>query len=76
MRQTHLLLALVVRSHAPGQSAAMATASIKGLMFQGDSPNWRPLLRHMDEELVGWFMWMFEVRTLDNRSLGRGCQRG
>jgi len=47
----------------------MATASIKGLMFQGDSPNWRPLLRLLDEELVGWFMWMFEVRTLDRRSL-------
>lgn len=47
----------------------MATNFVRALMFQGDTPNWKPLLRLLDEELVGWFMWMFELRTLDNRPL-------
>ncbi len=44
-------------------------ADVTGLMFQGDTPDWRPLLRIMDEELVGCFMWMFEIRTLANKPL-------
>ena len=36
---------------------------ITGRMSQGDRPDWRPLTRVMDEELVGTFMWMYEVET-------------
>jgi hypothetical protein len=38
---------------------------LKGKMTQGDSPDWRPLENLANEEIAGWFMWMFEVALSD-----------
>jgi hypothetical protein len=38
-------------------------------MLQGDSPDWRPLSRVMDEGLLETFMWMFEVELEDGTRL-------
>jgi hypothetical protein len=34
---------------------------LRGEPTQGDTPNWQPLIDLIGEELVGSFMWMFEV---------------
>jgi hypothetical protein len=38
-------------------------------MAEGSSPSWRPLLDLVGEQVVGDFMWMFEVELLDGRVL-------
>ncbi len=38
-------------------------------MTQGESPEWRPLLDLVGEEVTGDFMWMFEVELSDGSSL-------
>jgi hypothetical protein len=37
----------------------------KGARYQGDTPNWEPLLSVLGEYLTGHFMWMFEVALTD-----------
>lgn len=37
----------------------------KGQSIQGDSPEWGPLFQTVGEEIVGDFMWMFEVELAD-----------
>jgi len=42
---------------------------VTGRMKQGDTPDWQPLARVVDEHLMGWFMWMFEVATPGGRPI-------
>jgi hypothetical protein len=37
-----------------------------GTMTQGDTPDWKPLLDLVGEELTGEFMWMFEVQVAND----------
>jgi hypothetical protein len=37
--------------------------------LQCENPDWRPLERIMDVELVGWFMWMHEAATPSGRPI-------
>jgi hypothetical protein len=43
------------------------TTAIKGRSIQGDDPDWGPLERTVGLEVVGDFMWMFEVELEDGR---------
>lgn len=38
-----------------------------GGIVQYDEPIWEPLERAVGDELMGWFMWMFEVQTNEHR---------
>lgn len=38
-------------------------------MTNGDDPVWAPLEAAVGDELVGWFMWMYEVRLDDGTAL-------
>jgi hypothetical protein len=38
-------------------------AYVFGGIVQYDEPRWEPLERAVGEELMEWFMWMFEVQT-------------
>jgi hypothetical protein len=42
-------------------------AYLFGGIVQYDQPRWEPLELAVGEELMGWFMWMFEVRTTEHR---------
>ncbi|MDX6677394.1 MAG: ribonuclease VapC [Solirubrobacteraceae bacterium] len=42
-------------------------AAIKGRMTQGDEPDWGPLETTVGIEVVGDFMWMYEVELDDGR---------
>jgi hypothetical protein len=42
---------------------------VTGNSVQGSVPEWGPLLEAVGERLAGTFMWMFEVRLSDGRSL-------
>jgi hypothetical protein len=42
---------------------------ILGVMLQGGSPDWAPLIAAVGEEVTAGFMWMFEVATSDRRRL-------
>lgn len=46
-----------------------AAKTIVGHMTQFSMPNWAPLGQVMDEELMGAFMWMFEVAMGDGTRL-------
>jgi hypothetical protein len=41
----------------------------RGVSTQGDTPDWKPLLDAVGEELTGDFMWMFEVELTDGTRL-------
>jgi hypothetical protein len=43
--------------------------TIRGVMTQGDTPDWGPLERTVGYDVVGDFMWMFEVELEDGRML-------
>jgi hypothetical protein len=43
--------------------------TLTGVMTQGDTPSWTALEELLDEELLGSFMWMFEVRLEDGTRL-------
>lgn len=45
------------------------TRTIKGVMTQGDTPDWKPLANTVGYDLAGDFMWMFEVTLEDGRRL-------
>jgi hypothetical protein len=45
------------------------TRTIKGVMTQGDTPDWKPLENTVGYDLAGDFMWMFEVTLEDGRRL-------
>jgi hypothetical protein len=36
---------------------------IEGAVEQADDPDWGPLEAVIDVPLLGWFMWMYEIRT-------------
>jgi hypothetical protein len=36
---------------------------VEGELAQCKTPDWGPLMAVLDEPLLGWFMWMHEVRT-------------
>jgi hypothetical protein len=38
-------------------------------MLQGHEPDWRPLLKTAGEEVMGDFMWMFEVELSSGKRL-------
>ena len=42
---------------------------VRGWVRQHDQPEWRPLLAVVGRELVGWFMWMWEVELADGGRL-------
>jgi hypothetical protein len=43
--------------------------TIRGVMTQGDTPDWAPLEQTVGYDVVGDFMWMFEVQLEDGRKL-------
>jgi hypothetical protein len=43
------------------------TAYVFGGIVQYDEPCWEPLEVAVGEELMEWFMWMFEVQTTEHR---------
>jgi hypothetical protein len=43
--------------------------TITGIATQGETPDWGPLLDAVGEDVVGDFMWMFEVTLADGRKL-------
>jgi hypothetical protein len=43
------------------------TAYVFGGIVQYDEPCWEPLELAVGEELMEWFMWMFEVQTTEHR---------
>jgi hypothetical protein len=42
-------------------------AYIQGGIIQYDEPRWEPLELAVGEDLMDWFMWMFEVQTTEHR---------
>lgn len=42
---------------------------IQGREMQGTEPDWEPMLKLLDEDLVGYFMWMFEANLEDGTSV-------
>ena len=42
---------------------------IRGEGTQGDTPDWKPLEHLIGEEMIGWFMWMYEVELADGTRL-------
>ena len=47
----------------------MERKPVTGRMVQGDQPDWQALARVVDEDDMGEFMWMFEVRTEDGERI-------
>lgn len=45
------------------------TKYVRGEMTQGDRPNWKPLEDLVGDEVVGDFMWMYEVELADENAL-------
>jgi hypothetical protein len=43
--------------------------TIRGVIAQGDAPDWTPLENAVGYDVAGDFMWMFEVALEDGRSL-------
>jgi hypothetical protein len=43
----------------------MATRTLPGTMLESQRLVWQPLLDLVGEQLVEWFMWMFEVELAD-----------
>jgi hypothetical protein len=43
----------------------MAKRTLPGTMLESQRPVWQPLLDLVGEQLVDWFMWMFEVELAD-----------
>jgi hypothetical protein len=40
-----------------------------GEMAQGDTPDWKPLVGVVGEDIAGAFMWMYEIRTTSGAPL-------
>jgi hypothetical protein len=45
------------------------TRTIRGVVSQSDTPDWRPLEKTVGRDLAGDFMWMHEVTLDDGRTL-------
>jgi hypothetical protein len=43
--------------------------TLTGVITQGETPSWTALEELLEEELLGDFMWMFEVQLEDGRRL-------
>ncbi len=46
-----------------------ATAAIRGTVVEFERPQWEPLARIVGHDLVGWFMWMFEIELANESRL-------
>src|SRR3954452_10893457 len=64
------------RGHGAGHDRRTGTGGrvierkpVIGRMVQGDQPDWQALARVVDEDVMGEFMWMFEVRTEDRERI-------
>jgi hypothetical protein len=47
----------------------MARRTQRGSIRQSEHPVWQPLLDLVGEQLVEWFMWMYEVELADQSAL-------